>query len=1163
MNRILIGIAILVAILVGGALAAPSFIDWNQYRTQIAARVEQAVGRPVAITGDISFSLLPQPALSVHKVRIANASGAAGASLVALASLDVKVAFGPLVRGAIEVRQVVLREPVFDLEQLADGTWNWQAVADAIAKAAKGSLADDLKIDSFTTRGGTVFVRQNGTVVRLDAVSAELAATTVAGPFSATADFTVGGFPLHMTAAAGVIDSGKPLMVRADVTLTPSGEHMALRGALSEPSTRGTMTGTVTGDAKDLAAFLGRVSGGNDALPPFVRGLSVAATATAQLTATIHEVDFNNLQLKVGDTGAAGAVSIALDQRRFDATLAVNQLDVDAILTRGASERRLVDARGTGAPFALPAAVNGSLALTVEAATYRQRLVRQVELAAALNGGTIAVSRLHGLLPGVSEITADGTVTAVAGLAQFDGAVEAHSDNLRELLAWLAVPTDKVPADRLRSAVFDGRVRLRRDLVQAYGATLQFDGTTVQGAAAYAVRDRAAFSVDLDIDRLEADAYRVLAPATFAVKTLETFDTDIRVRAGEVTLFGHRAGGVVADIGLLHGALTAREFSVADVAGTHFTVTGIATGFADKVSVTATVNLAGDSPAGVAMLANIDLGGATARLGAVTLNANVDGDEDALRVDAGGTIAGTDVRAKGTIKTVTAGAVADLVVDAANPNVAELLRRFGLGTGSAGSSTAMAMRATVAGPTTGLSLALSGQVAGADVQAAGTVAAGNAPRFNLTAVIGHSNGGALWRNLGLGRQAPADLGAVSVRLAVDGTPQRFAVELTRAALGSATLQGTGTVDRSSGRTRVAAKVIGGRVALDTIFPPGPGAAAGEWSTAVLPLALATRFDLDLDLGAEQVNTRGITLSDPHALIHSTAGTLAEAQFRSGVLGGTVDGKLSVTTGPVPIVALDATAEHIDLALARPMPWALALTAGQLDGAVALQGRGRTMAELAGAVSGTASATVTGGAVRGIDVTEATRAIPGLRDAAGVTDLLQRATAGGTAAVLRADMRVRVAAGVATVENFAADIADGRIGANGTIDLPARRTQLAFAVGLTGLEGAPPFSLDLSGPWSQPRRQVLSRELQAFVAKSIADRPPAPAPVVAPPAVAAPVAAPAPAPVPAVPLVDQLRQVIQQGATPPPAEPPPPPPAPADPLQRFLQELGPAAPAPAR
>ena len=47
MTRVLIGIAVALGLVVGAALAAPSFIDWNQYRDQIAARVEQAVGRGV------------------------------------------------------------------------------------------------------------------------------------------------------------------------------------------------------------------------------------------------------------------------------------------------------------------------------------------------------------------------------------------------------------------------------------------------------------------------------------------------------------------------------------------------------------------------------------------------------------------------------------------------------------------------------------------------------------------------------------------------------------------------------------------------------------------------------------------------------------------------------------------------------------------------------------------------------------------------------------------------------------------------------------------------------------------------------------------------------------------------------------------------------------
>ena len=198
MNRVLIGAAVALFLLVGGALAAPSFIDWNRYRDTIAARVEAAVGLPVVIGGDVDFTLLPSPALSAHEVRIANPQGAAAANLVSLGALDIRVALSPLLRGNIEVRRVVLQEPTFEFEILADGRPNWSLTGGetrAEVGVPTGRLADDVRIDNVQIHNGTVTFRdaRRGIAERLQGVDAEINSTALPGPYLAEGGFTFRG----------------------------------------------------------------------------------------------------------------------------------------------------------------------------------------------------------------------------------------------------------------------------------------------------------------------------------------------------------------------------------------------------------------------------------------------------------------------------------------------------------------------------------------------------------------------------------------------------------------------------------------------------------------------------------------------------------------------------------------------------------------------------------------------------------------------------------------------------------------------------------------------------------------------------------------------------------------------------------------------------------
>src|SRR5215470_4825516 len=143
MKRVLIGIGTLLVLVVIAIPVAPSFIDWNRYKAEIAAKVREQTGRDIAIDGDISLAVLWTPTLSVHKVRFANIAGGSAPDMASLESLDVRLAFAPLdwLNGAFQVERIELQRPTIVLERLADGRANWQferPAAQATSSAGTG-----------------------------------------------------------------------------------------------------------------------------------------------------------------------------------------------------------------------------------------------------------------------------------------------------------------------------------------------------------------------------------------------------------------------------------------------------------------------------------------------------------------------------------------------------------------------------------------------------------------------------------------------------------------------------------------------------------------------------------------------------------------------------------------------------------------------------------------------------------------------------------------------------------------------------------------------------------------------------------------------------------------------------------------------------------------
>src|ERR1700761_4147452 len=115
-NRLLIIAAGVVGMLIVALAIAPSFIDLNKYKPQIAAEVKKATGRDLVIDGPVSLSLLPLPEVSVTGGKFFNVAGAKNPNMVEVKSVTVRPSLLALLVGDIQVSEVTLVEPKIVLE---------------------------------------------------------------------------------------------------------------------------------------------------------------------------------------------------------------------------------------------------------------------------------------------------------------------------------------------------------------------------------------------------------------------------------------------------------------------------------------------------------------------------------------------------------------------------------------------------------------------------------------------------------------------------------------------------------------------------------------------------------------------------------------------------------------------------------------------------------------------------------------------------------------------------------------------------------------------------------------------------------------------------------------------------------------------------------------
>ena len=119
----LITLAVVIVLL----LAAPLFLDTDDYKSLVAEGIEDATGRAVHIS-DIKVSLFPWIGASLYDVRIDNAEGFSQQPFVQIGHFDIQVALLPLLGGRMEVKRFTIDSPRVLLERDAGGQGNWQSL---------------------------------------------------------------------------------------------------------------------------------------------------------------------------------------------------------------------------------------------------------------------------------------------------------------------------------------------------------------------------------------------------------------------------------------------------------------------------------------------------------------------------------------------------------------------------------------------------------------------------------------------------------------------------------------------------------------------------------------------------------------------------------------------------------------------------------------------------------------------------------------------------------------------------------------------------------------------------------------------------------------------------------------------------------------------------
>ena len=987
MRKVLIGLFILVFVLAAVVFIGPSLVDWNDYKGQIAEAVERQTGRELSIDGDISLSLLPAPALSVKGVRFANIEGAENPDMASLRSLDVLVAFAPLLEGRIQVQSLELVEPTIRLEVLPDGRTNWSFTpAEETGESAggdggEGGFGSDVRFDRIAISDGTVIYRDHttGREERIEDLDARITATSLDGPFSIEGDASYRGIGLGFDGGTGRLAPQGQMPFNLAVILEETEGELRFNGTVDQSTSPASVNGTLVAKGQNPHEFAAAL-GAPGALPEAVAGPFQVETAVAYGE---DKLTLGSLSIVLADLRAEGQASVALGGEVPEAALQldVSQVNLDALLDGGDEEAESGESGGGSDPvaaFALPQGIDARLDLTVQTMIYRAQVVRDAVVRGRLLGGVLQLEEASALLPGGSRFALDGQVTQVEAGSRFEGSLEAESDNLRTLLEWAEVDLGSISAERLRRLSLTTQIVATPKQLDLTGIDATLDVSTITGGLAVALGRRPSFGAGITVDKINLDAYLggdglgadggESDGEGEASNPLAGFDANLDLRAGQVVYQGQTAYDLHLDATVQNGGMTIREARVGNLANSRATLSGRLEGLPDAPALSdGSFDVEVNDPAAVSRVLGMGGDGPLAALGPFSARGDVSGGLNAFTLD--GSIDAAPI--SGSLAGSFSGLPLEPQVengrfdlDVKNPAALAALAGMQDSDGTLARLGAVTLKGTASGGPQQLTLDATAGIKGGTIGLSGTAAnLLGGPSFDLALDVDHPDLAALLAVFAPDQPIPDDVGGIDLQAQLEGSPERMSATGIQGRVGPTDLSGEAIYDQGAERPLVTANLVAGELPLAAFGLAGAGGEGdggsgpapndGErWSSEPIDTGPLRRFDADIDLKADAIVHQDWRLENATLLAKLREGVLTVERLDGDLFGGRVAVNGTVTAGEDIAADLKLDAEQVDTARLVGVLGGIDRVSGPLSFSADLTTRGVSQRELVNNLNGT-------------------------------------------------------------------------------------------------------------------------------------------------------------------------------------------------------------------
>jgi len=464
MRTLLKLILLLIVLVVGALIALPFFVNPNDYKQEIADKVEEATGRTLTLEGDIELSVFPWIALELGPLSLSNAEGFKADSFAKVETAEIRIKLMPLLKKQLEMDTVVLDGLVLNLETKKSGQTNWDDLAGSKAEPATTKEPSSAPAEA-----------------KADTAPA-LAAVSIAGVQLTNANI------LWDDVKQGQTIKLKNVNLTTD-PLVP-GEPTALDAVFDIESSAPQAEANVGLSTKVMVDLEQQLYA--------LTGLSFTTKASSQ------ELPFETTEIKLtGDVNADMVKQlVTIDGLDFTAKAKNATQTIDAQLNGEVSsnlgnQQSAINGLALTANIVDPALPNGKAAIKLSA-----------DVKADMQQQTAAIS---GLLIEALDLLIKGDVTASKLLSekpQFAGKLNIDAFNLRQLAKQMAIELPVMADDSTLSTVaVNTQFAGSTDSFNAKSLKVTLDQSTLTGNLGVANFAKPVINFKLNLDEIDADRY--------------------------------------------------------------------------------------------------------------------------------------------------------------------------------------------------------------------------------------------------------------------------------------------------------------------------------------------------------------------------------------------------------------------------------------------------------------------------------------------------------------------------------------------------------------------------------------------------------------------------------------------------------------------------------